>query len=148
MYGIVTINGKNYMERPQYFPQDITVSSNGQVLLSQRLVLPGVAPFRLKQLNRTTIKSNAVVTNGSCPFKFKFGTTEGGVWFAQAGAGGTNDRVVDSNIFGTSQFPGTLCPPIYYDATSSITFEIEDISNNSPYTIALVWTGAYLIPVQ
>jgi hypothetical protein len=148
MFGVVTINGKQFMERPQYFPQDIAISSNGQVLLAQRLVLPGVAPFRLKQLNRTVVKSNAVVTNGTCPFKFKFGTTEGGVWFCQAGAGGTNDRVVDTNIFGTAQFPGVVVPPIYYDATSSITFEIEDISNNSPYTISLGWVGCYLIPVQ
>lgn len=148
MFGVVTINGKQFMERPQYFPQDISITVNGQVLTSQRLVLPGVAPFRLKQLNRTVIKNNAVVTNGTCPFKFKFGTTEGGVWFAQAGAGGTNDRVVDTNIFGTGQFPGALVPPIYYDATSSITFEIEDISNNQPYTISLGWVGCYLIPVQ
>ncbi len=148
MYGVITINGKQYMERPQYFPQDVNITVNGQTLLAQRLVLPGVAPFRLKQLNRTIIKANAVVTNGTCPFKFKFGTSEGGVWYSQAGVGGTNDRVVDTNIFGSSQFPGVLIPPVFYDATSSITFEIEDISNNQPYTISLVFTGAYLIPVQ
>lgn len=145
---VVTVNGVQYTERPQFFTQDIPITVNGQILLSQRLVFPGTAPFRLKQLNRTVIKSNAVVTNGACPFKFKFGTTQGGLWFTSAGVGGTNDRVVDTNLFGSAQFPGMILPPIIYDSTSSFTYEVEDLSNNQPYTISLVLSGAYLIPVQ
>ena len=63
------------------------------------------------------------------------------------GLGATTDRVVDTLCFGTGQFPYPVIPPIPYSAGANIMFEVEDLSNNAPYTINFAFHGAYLIPV-
>ena len=78
-YGIVTIGNQQYIERYQTYNQQVAITSNGQILGNQRLNLPGVANFWLKGLTRAVVKSNAVVTNGSCPFLFKLGNSDGNV---------------------------------------------------------------------
>ena len=139
----VTINGKSYIERPQFFPLDVAVTVAGQYLQNQRLNLPGLAPFRLKALTRQVIAAGVAATN---PFKFKLGNTEGGVWYCGAGIGGVNDLVVDTLIFGNGQFPFPIIPSIIYESNASIMFEIQDISLSVPYTISLAFEGTYLFP--
>ena len=141
----VTINGKSYIERPQFFPLDVAVTANGIYLQNQRLNLPGLAPFRLKALTRETT-ANGVSTSNR--FKFKLGNTEGGVWYCGAGIGGTNDLVVDTLLFGNGQFPFPVIPSIIYESSSSIMFEVQDISNASPYTISFCFEGTYLFPAS
>lgn len=145
MFGMIEIDGVKYIERTQVFPVDINITVNNQVLTSQRLVLPGVAPFVLKKLTRETLAAGVIAARR---FKFKFGNTDGGVWYSAAGTGGANDRVVDTLIFGSGQFPYRLVPPVFYSSSANITYEIEDLSANVPYTISLAFHGAYLIPVE
>jgi hypothetical protein len=143
VYGMIEIDGKQYIERYQCFPLDLTVTSNLQIFTQQRIVLPGVAPFLLKALTRDTIVAGASTVRR---FKFKLGNTDGNVWYSGAGVGGTNDRVVDSLIFGDGRFPFPLIPHIFYGSTASIIFEVEDISSGAPYTISFGFHGSYLIP--
>ena len=150
-YGQVTINGKNYTERIQIFPLEVDVTSNGQILTGS-LQLPGVANFRLKGLTRVVVKTHAV--SSACPFKFRLGNSDGSVWYSQGGvngtlgtnspAGGSIDRVLDSLMFGNGQFPFPLVVPLYYSASGSIRWEVEDVSSNSTYTIYFGFHGSYL----
>jgi hypothetical protein len=155
MYGQITINGQTYTTRWQIFPYEVQVASNGQIIYTNAL-LPGVANFMLKGLTRATVKSNAVVT--TCPFKCKIGNSDGTVWYSQGATngtlgsnsptGGSIDRVLDSLMFGSGQFPYPLPVPLFYSASSSIKLEIEDISNQSPYTIYFGFHGSYLFQPQ
>lgn len=156
MYGQIKINGVTYIERLQIFPYELQCSANGQISSGINLQLPGVANFRLKGLTRTVVKSNAVVT--TCPFKFRLGNSDGSTWYSQGGnnaplgsnspSGGSIDRVLDSLMFGSGQFPYPLVVPLFYSASSSIRMEFEDISGNSPYTVYLGFHGSYLLQPQ
>lgn len=156
MYGQIKINGQTYTERLQIFPFEFNVTINGGVYTGVNLVLPGVANFRLKGLTRTVVKSNAVVT--TCPFKFRLGNSDGATWYSQGGngaslgsnspTGGSIDRVLDSLMFGSGQFPYPLVVPLFYSASSAIKMEIEDISQQQPYTIYFGFHGSYLLQSQ
>lgn len=143
-YGVVTIDNQQYIERAQIFPADINITVNYQVLTQQRVTLPGVANFLLKGLTRET-----TINGISQPIRFKFrlGNSDGTTWYVAGGLGATSDRVVDTLIFGTGQFPYAVIPPIPYSAGANIMFEIEDLSGNAPYVINLAFHGSYLIPV-
>lgn len=143
MVNLININGKNYSPRFQVFPFRVTVSTNGQVLLNQRLNLPGVAPFRLLQLTRQTIVDGTVQPR---LFKYRFGNTDGGIYYQNAGLAGTTDRVLDVLMFGDGRFPYTLNTAIYYEPNASITMEIEDVSLDTPYDIEFAYHGQYLLP--
>jgi hypothetical protein len=156
MYGQIKINGVTYTERLQIFPFEFNITTNGQLSTGVRFVLPGVANYRLKGLTRVTVKSNAVVT--TCPFKFRLGNSDGTTWYSQGGvgatlgsnspSGGSTDRVADSLMFGSGQFPYPLVVPLFYSASGAIMMEIEDISNQSPYTIYFGFHGSYLLQPQ
>jgi hypothetical protein len=141
-YGTVTINGKNYVEREQTFPMEVAVTVNLSV---QRvtLALPGVADFWLKSLTRETVVAGA---SAARRFRFRLGNSDGGTWYQSGGNGATTDRVIDTLLFGSGQFPFVLCPYIYYGASASLITEIEDVSNNQPYTIFFAFRGSYLYP--
>jgi hypothetical protein len=141
--GQVTINGVTYQERYQCFPLDVQMTPN-LVLTSQRVSLPGIAPFRLKALTRTTFNAEGVAT--AYAFKFKFGNTEGGVWYCGAPVGEINDRVVDTLIFGDGKLPFPVIPSIIFDTNAAIMYEVEDISD-STYTISFGFHGTFLFPV-
>lgn len=143
-YGVVTIDGQDYIERAQVFPQDLQITTAFAVLTGQRVTLPGVANFLLKGLTRE------VTVNGSSDsrrFKFRLGNSDGSTWYFAGGIGSTTDRVIDTCCFGTGQFPFPLIPPIPYSAGANILFEVEDISGAAPYTISFAFHGSYLIPV-
>ena len=145
MYGLVEIDGQKYVERFIAIPQDVTISQGLIVMMNQRIVLPGIAPFLLKGWGRSVIAAAAPATNA---FRFKFGNSDGGTWYTTAGVGGLNDRVMDTLIFGTGQFPFPVIPHIWYGANSAITYEIEDISNAPTYIIHMVAYGSFLLPYQ
>jgi hypothetical protein len=143
-YGVVNIGGKNFIEREQSFPLQVAVTVNLSVQ-KVSLVLPGTADFWLKCLTRETVVAGA---SAARRFLFRLGNSDGGTWYQSGGNGGTTDRVIDTLLFGSGQFPFVLNPYIYYGASSSIPMEIEDISNNQPYTIYFSFRGSYLIPTS
>lgn len=143
MYGAVTINGKNYIEREQTFPLEVAVTVNGSIQSGQ-VVLPGVADFWLKALIRDTTVAGA---SSARRFRFRLGNTDGSTWYSAGGVGGTTDRVLDTNLFGTGQFPKIVVPHIFYSASAGIKWEIEDISQNQPYTVVIAFEGSYLLPI-
>lgn len=143
-YGVVTIDGQQYVERAQIFPLDLNITANLQVLTQQRVTLPGVANFLLKGLTRE------ITVNGvSSPrrFKFRLGNSDGSTWYISGGIGSTTERALDTLVFGSGQFPYPIIPPIPYSAGSNIVFEVEDISSAAPYVINFAFHGSYLIPV-
>ena len=144
MFGRVEIDGVEYIERVQSFPVDVAMTVGLATLLNQRVVLPGVAPFLLKSLTRETIAATVIAARR---FRFKFGNTDGGIYYSSAGLGGANDRVVDTLIFGNGQFPYFLVPPVFYTPSANIIFEFEDLSNTVPYVTHITFHGSYLIPV-
>ena len=147
-FGVVTIDGQQYIERIQIFPQDVPVNTSGQILTQQRVTLPGVANFLLKGLTRETTVDGI---SSSSRFKFRLGNSDGTTWYFAGGIGSVTDRVIDTLCFGTGQFPLPIIPPIPYSASANILFEIEDVSdpaNFSPYMINLAFHGSYLIPVS
>jgi hypothetical protein len=141
-YGTVQINGKTYAEREQTFVVDVPVVVNLSV---QRLslALPGNADFLLKSLTRETVVAGA---SAARRFKFRLGNSDGGTWYSSGGNGGLIDRVIDTLCFGSGQFPFVLCPYIFYSASASIQYEVEDFSSNQPYTICFAFRGSYLYP--
>ena len=143
--GQVSIDGKTYTKRHQVIPQEVTVASNGQVI-PFTLTLPGIAMFMLRGLTRAVLKSNA--PSAACPFRFRLGNSDGAIWYSVGGVGGTTDRVIDSLFFGTGQFPYILDPFILYSVSASIKMEIEDLSQNSPYTIYFGFQGCWLLPTS
>lgn len=142
---IVEIDGRRYVPRPVDIPVEFTVTTALALYQNQRVILPGIAKFMLLALSRDTIVAGASVARR---FKFRYGLSDGGVQFTQAGVGATNDRVIDSNLFGTGAFPRPIIPGIIFDASSTIMFEIEDVSNNVPYTIHIDFIGQWLIPTS
>jgi hypothetical protein len=143
-YGVVTIDRQDYIERAQVFPLDLTINQNFQILMQQKVALPGVANFLLKGLTREVTVNGA---SDSRRFKFRLGNSDGTTWYFAGGIGSTTDRVIDTCCFGTGQFPFPLIPPIPYSAGASILFEVEDLSGAAPYTISFAFHGSYLIPV-
>jgi hypothetical protein len=143
-YGTVQIGGKTYIEREQDFPLIVNVTVNLSV---QRvtLTLPGTADFWLKTLTRETLVAGA---SAARRFSFRLGNSDGSTWYSSGGTGGNTDRVIDTLMFGSGQFPFVLNPYIYYSASGTIPMEIEDLSNNQPYSIYFNFRGSYLIPTS
>ena len=145
-FGTVVINGKTYVKRPQEFPFSLlAVPSNGTyVNTAARLVLPGVYDFWLQYLKRDTLVAGVSTARR---FLFRFGNSDGSIWYAQAGNGGSQDRVLDSLIFGNGQFPYPLPAPVIYGASSNVLMEFQDVSNQGgTYDIQLSFGGVYLVP--
>ena len=103
-YGTVTIGGKTYIEREQSFPFELAVTVNLSITKAT-LVLPGTADFWLKALTRETIVAGA---SAARRFRFRLGNSDGSTWYQSGGAGGTTDRVIDTLLFGSGQFPFVL----------------------------------------
>ena len=144
-YGVVTIDGQQYVERAQIFPLDLNITQNFQILTQQRVTLPGVANFLLKGLTReTTVAGQSTAIR----FKFRLGNSDGSTWYISGGIGSTTERSLDTLCFGSGMFPYPLIPPIPYSAGANIIFEVEDITGLAPYTINFAFHGAYLIPVS
>jgi len=150
-YGVVEINGVQYLERWQVIPFQQAVTTNAQVIAPIKVALPGVYDFCLKGLTRAiVVTATGVDVTASVRFLCKLGNTDGAIWYSQGGNGGTTDRVVDSLMFGNGQFPYPVIPSLYYGKNAAINMEVQDISltaTGAPYTINFAFHGSYLIPV-
>ena len=155
-YGMVTIDGVQYVERPQIYATEHTITFHKQVFTNLRLTLPGTANFLLKALTRDiTIPHLIEDKPGSQDrrFRFRLLNAEGSTWYYSGGLGVIDDRVVDTLCFGNGQFPYPLIPPIPVAATGTLIYEIEDMGLDDPqdpdyfpYTIHFGWQGCLLIP--
>ena len=143
-YGVVEIDGQQYVERAQIFPMDLNITANFQIFTQQRVTLPGVANFLLKGLTRETTAAGA---SAARRFKFRLGNSDGQTWYISGGLGASTERAVDTLVFGSGMFPYPLIPPIPYSSGANIVFEVEDVSGSAPYTINFAFHGSYLIPV-
>ena len=158
--GVITVDGKQYIERPQIFSLELPITQANQVYTNQRLTLPGIADFLLKGLTRDILSPPGPL--GPHPdqsrdrrFRFRLVNAEGSTWFFSGGLGIFDDRVVDALCFGSGQFPYMLIPPIPVHASGSLIFEVEDLGifGNQPveplyypYTIHFGFHGSLLIP--
>jgi hypothetical protein len=161
-FGVVMLDGVSYIERPQIFPYEVTVTSSGQVITNLRLTMPGVANFLLKGLARDCTRPGAPASQDR-RFRFRMWNTQGSVWYFSGGLGIFDDRVVDALCFGSGQFPFPLIPPVPINSSGTMFFEIEDmgldalgplagagvtVQNYVPYTIYFAFHGSYLIPLE
>lgn len=148
-YGIVEIQGRQYQTRHQVFSSQVTVATDLQIQTNLQVTLPGVADFLLRGLTRQVIVAEGeTFIIGANNFLFRLGNTDGAIWYNSAGVGGTNERVLDTLMFGDGRFPYALSPPIFYGANAAIKYEVEDISSNAPYTIYFGFQGSYLVPIS
>ena len=157
-YGVITLDGVTYLERPQIFSLELPIAAAYEVHTNLRLTLPGVADFLLKGLTRDILIPNPGVgelQSQDRRFRFRLNNAEGTTWFFSGGLGIIDDRVIDSLCFGSAQFPYMLIPPIPVHASGSLIFEVEDIGifaasqpNYYPYTIYFGFHGSYLIPAN
>lgn len=149
VYGQVTLDGQNYIERPQLFVADLQISTQKQVFTGLRLTLPGTADFLLKGLSRDITQPGQPDSQDEL-FRFRLVNAEGTSWFFTGGLGIFDDRVVSTLCFGSGQFPYPLIPPIPIHANGSLIYEVEDMglrdATHYPYIIHFGFHGAYLIP--
>lgn len=146
-YGVITLDGIQYAERPQVFAVEIPIVTPYQVMENQRITMPGVANFILKGLTRMILYQNGSAT-ALIRFRFRLNNTEGSTWFFSGGLGLMNDRVFDQLCFGSGQFPYPLIPPVPVHASGSLIYDVEDVTGIAPYTICMGLHGSYLIPVK
>src|SRR5579885_3286787 len=114
--GIIQIGNQSYVERYQCFPSIIQVTTNFQVQTGLIVSLPGSWPFRLKMLSRDVISGGVRVSR---PFLFRLGSSDGTSWYMGgqnpgSSSGTFSNRVLDTNVFGTGQFPYPVIPDILY----------------------------------
>lgn len=161
-FGVITLDGVSYIERPQIFSVQNTITQPFQVFTNQRLTLPGIADFLLKGLTRDILIANPVLGEDKSQdrrFRFRLVNAEGSTWFFSGGLGIFDDRVVDALCFGSGQFPYMLIPPVPVHASGSLIYEVEDIGefgtgpepvppNYYPYTIHFAFHGSLLIPAN
>lgn len=145
MASVLTINGRRYIERYQDIVFETAFTVANQVKRDQRLSLPGQGPFLAKALKGTTLLT-ATGVPAVRRYKFKFGNTDGGIWYSTQGLGGTNDRVVDTMIVGTAQFPKIFTPPILYQSNAAILMEFESLVADVDFTVYLSFEGSLLFP--
>ncbi len=121
------------VERFFSYLYEFTLSAN-QILLNQRIVTNGDAPFRIKLLTR--VKSG--------DFRIRLFDSQNH-YYSSSGEGGTNDRVRDDCIFGDGQLPFIVVPHIDIPAGGYIGFDLEDVSGASNL-VHLVFSGAKIYP--
>lgn len=146
MYGTVSIDGKTFIERYQTL-QVPTVTIVGAGIVTARLVLPSIAPFWIKGLVRDAIAGGISVARR---FRSRFTTTDmAGTWFQSTGAPQSgiaqNDRILDTLLYGSAQFPKAIVPHVMVSASGTITVEIEDLSAVFPYDLYIGFDGSFLL---
>lgn len=151
MYGVVSIDGKQYLERWQTIPFQQAMTVNNQSV-SPRVTLPGVYDFRLKGITRDILINSTMQSNLAGPrFSLRLGNTDGDIRYSQGGLGSTTDLVLDTLICGSGMFPYPVIPPIFYGKNAAIIIDLLDVTGTAtatPYTIIFAFHGSYLIPVS
>lgn len=169
-FGVITLDGVQYIERPQVFAWKVTIEVAFQRLQNQAITLPGESNFLLKALTRDSV-AQAPLVGTSVPigsqdrrFQFRLNNAQGSSNYLTGGLGILNDPVVDTMCFGNGQFPYLLIPPIPFAANASMIFEVTDMGfgvppmipppppgdiyyfTYYPYDIHFAFQGSYLIP--
>lgn len=121
------------VERFFSYIYETTLSAN-QILLNQRIVINGDAPFRVKLL--TLVKTG--------DFRVRLFDSQNH-YYSSSGEGGTNDRVRDSCLFGIGALPFILVPHIDIPPGGYIGFDLEDVSASSNL-VHLVFHGSKVYP--
>lgn len=153
VYGVITLDGIDYVERFQVFVTEVIVPAPSAVITNQRLTLPGVANFLLKGLTRDFSLAGQPDSEPE-NFRFRMINSEGTTWFSTGGLGVFDDRAIDDMCFGSGQFPFPLIPPVPIHSTGTIVYEVEDLGFRPnlptlfPYTIHFGWQGTYLFPAE
>jgi hypothetical protein len=150
MYGVVEINGQQYLERWQVIPAEFTFNQNNQTI---RMIvsLPGLYDFRLKALTRDILDAANKSDFINYRFAIRIGNTDGDIRYSQGGVGSSTDQVIDTCLFGTGMFPYPVVPPIFYGKNSGIVLEMTDLTGNAAaanFTPKFGFHGAYLIPTS
>lgn len=152
VYGVITLDGQQYIERHQLFVADVRIDVVGQQVSGLRLTMPGTANFLLKGLSRDITAVDAAMNSIDQIFRFRIVNSEGTTWYFSGGLGIFDDWVFSSLCFGSGQFPFPLIPPIPIHSTGSLVYDIEDAgplgTGTFPYMIHLGFHGVYLIPVN
>jgi hypothetical protein len=169
-FGVITVDGHQYIERVQIFTSQITIEGPGQgqgqtgnlSVTNIPVTMPGVAPFLLKGLTRDVIGLGEIINNQTINasidkrFRFNLRNSQGSTWFFTSGLWIFDDRVIDTMCFGTGQFPFPLIPPIPIPANGTIFYDVEDLnlphdeldSGIYPYTIHFGFHGSFLFPIN
>lgn len=148
VYGVIELDGQQYIERHMLFVADHQVDVPFQTFTGMRLTMPGTANFLLKGLSRD-ITAPGNVDSVDRFFRFRIINSEGTTWYFSGGLGIFDDMVISSLCFGSGQFPFPLIPPVPVHSTGSLVYEIQDNQVGPyPYTIHLGFHGVYLIPVN
>jgi hypothetical protein len=105
-----------------------------QILLNQRIVINGDAPFKIKLFTRTSTGD----------FRIRLFNNEN-QYYSSSGEGGTNDRVRDDALFGDGSLPFVVVPHIIIPPSGAVGFDLEDITA-APNTVHLAFHGAKLYP--
>lgn len=150
-YGVITLDGKTYIERPQLFGVTVDIPAPLTILTNQRLTMPGEATFLLKGLSRDVTQPGTPDSKSEI-FRFRIYNSEGTGTYFTGGVGIFDDRIFNVLCMGSGQFPYPLIPPIPVQSTGSLIYEIEDVffrsAGDYPYQIHLGFHGAYLIPAD
>lgn len=150
MYGVVSIDGAQYLERWQVIPFQFAMTVNNQIA-SPRITLPGLYDFRLKGITRDILINSTNESNLAGPrFAMRLGNTDGDIRYSQGGVGSVTDLVLDTLICGSGQFPYPVIPPVFYGKNAAIILDLQDVTGTAtatPYTIIFAFHGSYLIPV-
>ena len=157
VYGLITLDGLEYIERHQVFGAEVTITQPGQLITNLRLTLPGVANFLLKGLTRDIVNSGDPFLTAEAAeyWRFRLINSEGTTWFHTGGLGITDDRVISNLCFGSGQFPFPLIPPIPVHSNGTLLYEVQDMGfyptadpSVFPYTICFGFQGSYLFPPE
>lgn len=107
-----------------------------QVLNNQQITLRGTEMFfavmRLMSVQTGAFRINLYTSTSE---RYMYNTM-----------GASNDRVRYEAVFGTAQRPGVLPVPIIIPGSSSILFDLEDVTA-APNTLHLVFGGVRLFPL-
>ena len=141
-YGLIELEGKQYLEKFHAIPYSVTLSAGATVvLLNQRVVMQGDADFLLKDVRART--ADAL---GLASFDVRLGNSDG-TYYSQTGVGLTNDRVIGTLFCGDAQFPGLVIPYARFSKTGAITLDLGNLSA-SENTIKWAFVGSLIFPVN
>lgn len=141
-YGLIELEGKQYLEKFHVIPAVFTVAAGATVVLAnQRVVMQGDADFLLKDIRAFT--ADAL---GLHSFDVRLGNSDG-TWYSQTGVGLTNDRVLGELFVGDAQFPGLIIPYARFSRTGAITLDLGNLSA-SENVIRFAFAGSLIFPVN
>ena len=141
--------GKKWIKKPFVYDAIQQVTVDNQYIQNAQISLLGQSAFILTQMTRTII-SNATLADITATrrFLFKLKNSRGAEVYSSGGNNATQDMVLDNLIFGNGQFPVLMLPPIPFEPSGSIQFEIQDlgVATANPYTIYFGYKGWLLLP--